>query len=246
MRMTCPVVPRRWRLSNVTGSAMSSRNNIIPKEQMTPYQRWELASFDEIEELARPGGASFTVEEVLTPPMPTVQEIEAIREQARLEGYAEGQQQGREEGYTAGRQEISDTIQHLRQIATSFGAEVSQCSESIAPELLDLGLDLSKAMLKTALNVKPEVILPTVSAAIHALPCLQLPALLFLHPEDAALVREHMKEDLDPQGWRIVEDPELIRGGCRIETATNQIDATIETRWRRIAESLGRQLDWLE
>lgn len=229
---------------------MALRNHIIPKEQMTPYQRWELASFDEIEESPRFGEAPFTIEEVLPPPMPTVEEIEAIREQARQEGYAEGQRQGHQEGYMAGlqqsQQEANETMQRLRQIAVSFGAEVSQCSDSIAPELLDLSLDVSKAMLKTALNVKPELMLPVVSAAIHALPCLQLPALLFLHPEDIALVHEHLGEDLSQQGWRIVEDPELDRGGCRIETATNQIDTTTQTRWRRIAESLGRQLDWLE
>jgi len=232
---------------------MASRNNIIPKEQMTPYQRWELASFDEAEELPPP-----TEEELLDEPPPppslTAEELDAIREQARQEGYAEGQQQGlqagRQEGYMAGlqqgQQEVNETIQHLRQIAVSFGTEVAQCSESMAPELLNLGLDLSKAMFKTALKVKPELILPTISAAIHSLPSLQLPALLYLHPADAALARESMEDDLSQHGWRIVEDPEIDRGGCRIETGTNQVDATMQTRWRRIAESLSKQLDWLE
>ncbi|AKZ63015.1 flagellar assembly protein FliH [Herbaspirillum hiltneri N3] len=232
---------------------MASRNNIIPKEQMTPYQRWEMASFDEPQEEIPPPEEQF-VEEIPPPPALTLEEIEAIREQARQEGYAEGQQQGlqagRVEGYMAGLQqgqtEVNETIQHLRQIAVSFGTEVSQTSETMAPELLNLGLDISKAMIKTALSVKPELILPTISAAIHSLPSLQLPALLYLQPDDAALVREHLGEELGQNGWRIVEDPELQRGGCRMETGTNQVDATVQTRWRRIAESLSKQLDWLE
>ena len=232
---------------------MASRNNIIPKEQMTPYQRWEMASFDEPQEEIPPPEEQFA-EEIPPPPVLTLEEIEAIREQARQEGYAEGQQQGmqagRSEGYMAGLQlgqtEINETIQHLRQIAVSFGTEVSQTSETMAPELLNLGLDISKAMIKTALSVKPELILPTISAAIHSLPSLQLPALLYLQPDDAALVREHLGEELSQNGWRLVEDPELQRGGCRMETGTNQVDATVQTRWRRIAESLSKQLDWLE
>ena len=232
---------------------MASRNNIIPKELMTPYQRWEMASFDEPQEEIPPPEEQF-VEEIPPPPSLTIEEIEAIREQARQEGYAEGQQQGlqagRSEGYMAGLQlgqtEINETIQHLRQIAVSFGTEVSQTSETMAPELLNLGLDISKAMIKTALTVKPELILPTISAAIHSLPSLQLPALLYLQPDDAALVREHLGEELSQNGWRLVEDPELERGGCRMETGTNQVDATVQTRWRRIAESLSKQLDWLE
>jgi len=101
-------------------------------------------------------------------------------------------------------------------------------------------------MLKTALKVHPELVLPTVTAAIHSLPVLQLPATIMLHPDDAALVREHMEEELSKHGWKIEEDPQLARGGCRILTRTNQIDATAETRWKRLAESLSRKLDWLD
>ena len=55
--------------------------------------------------------------------------------------------------------------------------------------MLDLALDLAKAMLKTALAVRPELVLPIVAEAIHYLPALQQPALLFLHPDDALLVK---------------------------------------------------------
>jgi len=231
---------------------MASRNNIIPKELMTPYQRWELASFDEPEPAPVVEEEEFVEEP--PPPVLTAEELDAIREHAHQEGYADGHQEGfqsgHNEGYAAGlqlgQQEITEIIGHLRQVALSFGTEVAQSSENLAPELLNLGLDLAKAMLKTALNVKPELILPTVSAAIHALPGVQLPALLHLQPDDAALVLEHLGEDLSKNGWRIIEDTDLDRGGCRIETGTNQIDATTETRWRRIAESLSKQLDWLD
>lgn len=218
---------------------------------MTPYQRWELASFDEPD-------PSVAEEELLAeeppPPVLTAEELDAIREQAHQEGfedgYQEGLQSGHNEGYMTGlqqgQQEINDIIAHLRQVALTFGTEVAQCSEKIAPELLTLGLDISKAMLKTALQVKPELLLPTISTAIHSLPSVQLPALLFLHPDDAALVQQHLGEELSKNGWRIVEDAEMDRGGCRIETGTNQIDASTQTRWRRIAESLNKQLDWLE
>jgi flagellar assembly protein FliH len=38
----------------------------------------------------------------------------------------------------------------------------------------------------------------------------------------------------------------MERGGCRIETASNQIDATIGTRWDRITAALGKDTDWLK
>jgi flagellar assembly protein FliH len=232
------------------------RAKIIPKEEMTPYQRWELASFNEPEPEPPPPEPleEDDLEEPPPPPQLTAEQLDAIREAARQDGFAEGRQHGleagRAEGYMAGLQqgqkEVNETIAHLRQIAANFGTEVAQCSETMAPELLDLALDLSKAMFKTALKVNPELILPTVSEAIHSLPVLQLPATVTLHPDDATLVREHMNDELTKHGWKIEEDPQIARGGCRIATRTNQIDATAETRWKRLAESLSRKLDWLD
>jgi flagellar assembly protein FliH len=42
-----------------------------------------------------------------------------------------------------------------------------------------------------------------------------------------------------------VPDPAIARGGCKVDTATNQIDAQAGARWQRLAHSLGKNLDWL-
>ena len=59
---------------------------IITKEQLTPFERWELASFDAHQAGKRPN---------------SVAELESIRQQAYDEGYAEG----RDAGYAAGIQQ---------------------------------------------------------------------------------------------------------------------------------------------
>jgi flagellar assembly protein FliH len=224
---------------------------VIPKELMTPYQRWEMASFEE-EEPIEP-----EPEPEPTPPGPTAEEIAAIREQARAEAYAEGYAQGLQQGHAEGHatglrsafeigmEENAVVLQQLREIAVGFATQVAASGETIAPQLLDLALDIAKAMLKTALPIRPELVLPVVSAAMHALPGMQLPASLSLHPEDAELVRKHLGEELTGNGWLIVDSAEIERGGCRVDTAANQIDAGSATRWRRIAASLSKESDWL-
>ena len=77
------------------------------------------------------------------------------------------------------------------------------------------------------------------------LPSLQQPALLMLHPDDAEIVRAGIGHELDKSGWRIVEDAQLERGGCRVDTASNQIDAQIASRWQRLTASLNADVDWL-
>ena len=55
-----------------------------------------------------------------------------------------------------------------------------------------------------------------------------------------------MDDELQKAGWRVADDAQLERGGCRIETASNQIDAATGSRWQRIAAALGKESEWLD
>lgn len=224
-------------------------SNIIPKERLSAYQRWELASLGEEQKQTKEDPVQARLEAEML-----ARQLEQMREEARQQGYAAGLEQGqiagfetgRAEGLEAGRTKVEHEAAVLREVVHAFSAEVAQASETTADEMLDLALDLAKAMLKTALKIRPELVLPVVGEAIRYLPSLQQPALLVLHPEDAPIVRHHLGDELDKSGWRIAEDPNMERGGCRVETPSNQIDAAASVRWQRLTEALGKQTGWLE
>ncbi len=225
-------------------------SSALPKEKQTAYQRWELASFGEEEpqQSSHPPSPS-----PIVPAVPQEEalakfnaELDALREEAKAQGHAEGLAEGRMRGLEEGRSQAATERDAFRQLAESFASEVARADDVIAEDLLNLALDVAKAMLKTSLNVQPELVLPIVGESIRYLTSLQQPALLFLHPDDAPIVREHMGDELNKAGWRIAEDTHVARGGCRIETATNQIDATVNGRWERIAAGLGQTSGWLE
>ncbi|TFW29613.1 flagellar assembly protein FliH [Massilia horti] len=208
-----------------------------------------MTSFD----TARPSAAPEPIEPPPPPApvvhLPTQAEVDAIRETARQQGFAEGHAEGHAAGYAegqrAGANEAQEQLAHLQGVASAFGQAVAAADETIAGEVLDLALHLARAMLRTAFEVKPELIIPVVREAIEYLPALQQPALLMLHPEDADIVRNGIGEELDKGGWRVVPDPAIARGGCKIDTATNQIDAQAQVRWQRLAHSLGKNVEWL-
>ena len=248
---------------------------IHTKEQQPAFQRWEMTSFGderpsmvalrEAEQRERDAEdarieAEQRVQEALAaqqeqmemgPPLPppvaypTVEELEQIREDARQDGYAEGLEVGRAEAIEAGLQATKEELQHVRALADSFSSALQDADQLISNDVLELALQLAKGMLKNALPVKPELILPIVRDAIEYLPALQQPALLVLHPDDAATVRAGIGEELDKGGWRVVEDPSVGRGGCKVDTASNQIDATAAARWQRLSHALGKEVDWL-
>jgi flagellar assembly protein FliH len=210
----------------------------LPKEQQSAYQRWELASFGDERPSAQQPSAETTKR--------TAELLAKQREEARQQGYAEGLEQGRAAGQEQARVEGKKEAARLKALVDALNEELTRATDTVADDMLNLSLDLAKAMLKTALKVRPELVLPVVSEAIRYLPSVQQPALLVLNPQDAALVRNYMSDELTKAGWRVTEDVQMARGGCRVETASNQIDATLEVRWQRIAEALGKQQDWLE
>lgn len=239
----------------------------LPKEQQSAYQRWEMASFgdDRPSTLARRAAeaAAAAPPADATPALPpgfnlpSVEELEAMREAARQEGYAQGleegraqgHQEGRAQGYAegaeAGQREAAAELEQVRQVAASFGDAIAQADETIARDVLDLALRLARGMVRTGFDVRPELVLSMVRDAIDQLPVLQQPAVLTLNPQDAELVRHGMAEELTKGGWRIVENGSIARGGCKVETATNHIDAQAAARWNRLTHALGANVEWL-
>lgn len=212
-----------------------SETVVIPKEQLTAFERWELASFDPRSIQKDP------VEEKDQPTLPTVSELEDIRRQAHDEGHA----QGRQTGYAAGIQQARSDAAKINSLLQNIQAELNQIDEQVAQSLLALSLEIAKKMASEALKINPEIILKIVSDAISSLPHFNQNAHLIMHPDDAELVRAQMGEQLTHAGWKIFTDAQIKRGGCRVETAHSQVDATTESRWQNIVESIGQDKSWL-
>ncbi len=177
--------------------------------------------------------------------LPTIEQISGIQDQARQEGYNAGHAEGLAKGYAEGQQQAALEATRLSTLANTFTTEVGKADETISQQVLDLSVDLTRALLKSSLEIRPELVIPIVKEAVRYLPALHPPALLFLNPDDAVLVRARIGDELEKTGWQLTDDTQLERGSCRVETASNQIDATLPTRWQRLTAALGKDSDWL-
>lgn len=235
----------------------------IPKERLTAYERWEVAAFDEAERMAQvmqdaeaAAPLAEAADPALTPAAATLspEELTALREQAMAEGRAAGFAEGFEsglaageaKGYASGEAAIMTEVAAIADLAKNFGQAIESSEAQVADQLLTLALDIAAQVLRTSLKTKPELILPVVREAIAALVNPHGHPTLAINPDDAALVREQLGEQLSHSGWRLIEDPQIARGGCRVDNSGAEIDATLPSRWRRVTDSLGRQGDWLD
>lgn len=227
----------------------------VAREQLTAYQRWELASFDETPETMTAAQTGFEPgyadNQAKTAAQLAVEqsreneriaaELQASLQQARDTSYAEG----RQAGYAEGMAQAQVNTAQLQALMDNLQTALNQVDESLAQSLLDLSLEIARKMVLTTLLVKPEIILKIVSTAIASLPHFNQNAHLLLHPDDALLVREQMGEHLAHSGWQLFTDEQIERGGCRVETAHSNIDASNATRWKHVVESIGQDTSWM-
>ena len=219
----------------------------IPKENLTAYQRWELAAFDEAEQAAtRAAKEKQALAEAAAkaPPseapqlaLPTASEIERMHIDAHEQGYAAGYAEGIAAAQARANQ-IDTVMTHLQQA-------IDTLDQKIADQLLATAVEIANQMLRQSLKIKPELLIPVVREAIATLNAHSGHPVLFAYPEDAELIREQLGDQLSHNSWRIIEDATLTPGGCRVELGSSEVDATFETRWRRVLESIGINQDWL-
>jgi len=248
-------------------------SNWIPKEKLTAYQRWEVAAFDEqaseADAPARkaqppatppddpsshqetpaddppPAAAAAEVDDSgnthdpAEPPLvlPTAEDIERMHQEAHADGYANGYQEGIAAAQ-ASADAMATLLDNLQQALTGI-------DQGVADQLLTLAIEVANQVMRQSLRLQPDLLLAVVKEAVSTLYPHHGQPLLFVHPDDAALVRDHLGDQLPHINWRIVEDGALTPGGCRVEVGASEVDATLETRWRRVVEGIGISEDWL-
>lgn len=221
-------------------------SRIISRDDLSGYVRWKLPSMDPQEsppETEAPACPS-PVEEESIPALvlPTVEEIEAIRRQAREEGYALGHQSGYEaghqEGLLAAREEIAIEAEKLRQVLDFMNQPLADLDVAVESELVHLAIEIARQLVRRELKTAPGEIVAVVREAVGLLPIASQGVQVYLHPQDARLVQEILDLDNRSPAWQIVEEPTLTRGGCRVISEKSRIDATVEKRLGAVIASV--------
>ncbi len=166
--------------------------------------------------------------------LPTAEEIEEIYESSRKAGYDAGYEEGTARGRVEAMQ-LHGLVENLDNALQAFDAEV-------ADGLLELAVEVARHLVRTELRCHPEAVVDAVREALQQFP--QNNAMIHIHPDDAILVREYLSDHLAHLGHRLVDDEGITRGGCRLEATGSELDATVETRWKRIMANLGREEDF--
>lgn len=212
-----------------------SSSKLIDGEKLTAFERWELPHMGQHQQ------EKTKVEEVeLDEVQPfTAEQLAEIEDAARKEGHAKGFEQGQKEGLAAGKKQIDDAARRLEKIIKAFTQPMDEVDETVEEELLALALVVARQVIRREILQDPQLILAVVREAMSELPTAARQVRLYLHPDDATLVREiSHADDGEERAWKIVDDVTISRGGCRIESQTSRIDASVEKRLETVVANI--------
>lgn len=203
-----------------------SASNIIPKEQLSAWERWEMEAFAG----GRTRGPGVH--------LPTVEQIEQMQHLAQSEGF--------DAGYREGAARARDEASRMAALLATLERQMVDFEDAVAASVLTLALRVAQSVIRSAIEARPQLLLPVVREALAEIGAQVEEKRLYLHPQDAEIVRAHGADVLQPAGWQIVEDANMARGGCRVRTSHAELDATVHTRWRRVLAAIDRSDSWLE
>jgi flagellar assembly protein FliH len=111
---------------------------------------------------------------------------------------------------------------------------------------LELSCELARQVLRRELNVNIDVVMPVLSEAIGLLGAEHKAAVVKLNPQDLVSLGEQIHTDFAGIALSLRADPEVLPGGCLVESAGMVVDGTVQKRWQRAVATLGLASHWEE
>ena len=164
--------------------------------------------------------------------IPTAEEIEQWRKDAQAEGY--------QEGLKIAAKEALPTQQRLRKLIDFFEHPLKSLNEEIEEQLAQVAVTLAQHLVRRELRLEPGEVIGLIRDSVQLLPGNARGIRIFLHPEDASLVRNALAIEADNEetSWKLIEDPMITRGGCQIKSESSSINTTLENRLSALAASV--------
>ncbi len=166
------------------------------------------------------------------PGIPTADEIERWRKDAHDEGY--------QEGLKLAAAQAMATQKRLQKLIDFFEHPLKSLNEEVEQQLNLVVVTLAQQLVRRELKTEPSEIIGLIRDSVELLPSNARGIRIFLHPEDASLVRNSLSIEggnEDPS-WKLIEDPMITQGGCKIKSESSSINATLENRLAALAASV--------
>ncbi|HEF8771260.1 flagellar assembly protein FliH [Providencia manganoxydans] len=219
--------------------------------QLRELNQWDLnspaiPSLDDLPEPDKPKVPCLEPQEVLE----QINLLDNLKEEAQRSGYQQGHELGQKEGYQAGfeqglrageeqgRQQAlaqeQPIIETWQKLLSEFNYSIDSFDTVITTKLLQIALTAAKQVLGQSTICDGTALLEEISHLLQQKPIFSGQPELHVNPAHIELIEQHLGSLLSLNGWRLVADPKLHLGGCRVVAEDGETDMTVATRWQEL------------
>lgn len=177
-----------------------------------------------------PGLALTPAPESVSPPPPSVEDLQALEQAAHDEGFA----RGHAEGLASGQGDMRRMVAQIEGILDGFTRPLARLDGEVADALADLAVRIAGTLIGRAYIADPTLLADLVREALDTVGSGNREMELRLHPDDFGVLAPHLA-GLD--GVRLIVDSTLGRGELRLHSESVRIDGTLAARLQSVLES---------
>lgn len=147
-----------------------------------------------------------------------------------------------EEGYRLGLEKANSDIENFRNELSNFMNAKQEVFEYIAPDILEISVDIAKKVIKRELESDPQIIINTIIDILRGVSKNEPKVTIKVHPQSVQIIKDTIPTITYQYGieskLNIISDPSIEEGGCVLQTNNGIVDASIDTQIEIIKKAL--------
>lgn len=247
------------------------RGKVVKAEPKKVEAQVSNAQISEIENIAQQPVVEEVVQEVQQPEVPQEPEIDLFdienidftqrqerRRGSRRRGYrriddrnlvSRAQEEAEnikksafEEGYRKGMEQANADMETFRNSFSEFMNAPKNVFEYIAPDILEISVDIAKKIIKKEVESDPQVLVNTIVDVLKTVSKSEPKINIRVKPQAVQFIKDTLPNITYEYGIdakvNIIADPSIEEGGCIFQTNNGIVDASIDTQLEIIKKTI--------
>ncbi len=166
-------------------------------------------------------------------------ELERRNQEIEKEAYGKGFSQGEKDGFEYGQKAVQVIKSQLERIAENMEALPTKVFQDYRDWLIQTSIRIARQIVKREVQVSPEIVADTVKTLLEEAEE-HSTLTVYLNPNDLELIEKRAETALlaNRKRFALKVDRHLERGGCRVESSLQLLDATMATQFENLEKYL--------
>jgi flagellar assembly protein FliH len=147
-----------------------------------------------------------------------------------------------EEGYRLGLEKAQVDIDKFKNELVNFMNAKQDVFEYIAPDILEISVNIAKTIIKKELEADPQVLINTIVDVLKTVSKSEPKVTIKVRPQSVQFIKDTIPNITYQYGIEskinIIADPSIEEGGCVLQTNNGIVDASIDTQIEIIKKAL--------